>query len=75
MLGPDLRLNHHLHRRGRLWWVALTVYRKQFRVRLRRSLGTADITDARQRRDELIESISSEVDGVVVLRRPSSMRF
>jgi len=46
--------NHHLWRNGRLWWVAFTVLYDGWRQeRVRRSLGTADLEQARRRRDEL----------------------
>jgi len=47
--------NHHLWRNGRLWWVAFTVHLPGWRKeRIRTSLGTANIVEARRRRDELL---------------------
>jgi hypothetical protein len=47
--------NHHLWRNGRLWWVAFTVHLPGWqKERIRLSLGTADIAQARQARDELL---------------------
>jgi hypothetical protein len=47
--------DHHLWRNGRLWWVAFTVHLPGWRKeRVRSSLGTADIVEARRRRDELL---------------------
>ena len=50
-VDPD----HHLWRNGRLWWVAFTVHLPGWRKeRVRRSLGTADLAQARLRRDDLL---------------------
>jgi hypothetical protein len=47
--------NHHLWRNGRLWWVAFTVHLPGWqKERVRRSLGTADLHEARRLRDELL---------------------
>jgi hypothetical protein len=47
--------DHHLWRNGRLWWIAFTVHLPGWqKERIRRSLGTADLTEARRRRDELL---------------------
>ena len=47
--------NHHLWRNGRLWWIAITVhYPNWTAARVRRSLGTDDLTEARRRRDQLL---------------------
>lgn len=47
--------NHHLWRNGRLYWVAFTVHLPGWqKERVRLSLGTADIEQARQRRDDLL---------------------
>lgn len=54
--GPGLDdPNHHLWRNGRLWWVAFTVHLPGWRKdRVRVSLGTADLAEARRRRDTLL---------------------
>lgn len=58
MPGPNP--NHHLWRNGRLWWIAFTVLYDGWRQeRIRRSLGTANLEDARRRRDELIEQFAA----------------
>jgi hypothetical protein len=50
-LDPD----HHLWRNGRLWWVAFTVHLPSWqKERVRLSLGTPDLAEARRRRDELL---------------------
>src|SRR5689334_11027730 len=44
--------NHHLWRNGRLWWLAVTLLHDGWRQeRIRQSLGTADVLEARRRRD------------------------
>ncbi len=50
--NPD----HHLWRNGRLWWIAFTVHLPGWRKeRVRLSLGTADLAEARRRRDRIFE--------------------
>ena len=50
---PPADPDHHLWRNGRLWWIAMTVESAAGeRWRVRRSLKTADIEEARRRRDE-----------------------
>jgi len=47
--------NHHLWRNGRLWWIAFTVHLPGWqKERVRKSLGTASVDEARLRRDELL---------------------
>ena len=47
--------NHHLWRNGRFWWAAFTVVHQGWRQeRVRRSLGTAHVGEARRRRDALL---------------------
>ena len=49
--NPD----HHLWRNGRLWWVAFTVHLPGWqKERVRLSLGTADLHEARRLRDEVL---------------------
>ena len=49
--------DHHLWRNGRLWWVAFTVHLPRWRKdRVRLSLATPDVVEARRRRDELLAS-------------------
>jgi hypothetical protein len=44
--------DHHLWRNGRLWWIAFTIHRSDWTAeRIRRSLGTDDLSEARRRRD------------------------
>jgi hypothetical protein len=47
--------DHHLWRNGRLWWVAFTVHLPGWQKdRVRLSLGTDDLVEARRRRDQLL---------------------
>ena len=48
----DVNPDHHLWRNGRFWWVAFTLIHEGWRQeRVRRSLKTTDVTEARRRRD------------------------
>lgn len=61
--------DHHLWRNGRLYWVAFTVHLPGWRKeRVRRSLGTADVEEARRRRDVLFARLASEPDVTLRLR-------
>lgn len=58
--------NHHLWRNGRLWWVAFTVIYDGWRQeRVRRSLGTAELDEARRRRDELFQQYAASPNAQV----------
>ncbi len=47
--------DHHLWRNGRRWWIAFTVIHDGWRQeRVRHSLGTTDVLEARCRRDALL---------------------
>ena len=46
--------NHHLWKNGRLWWIAFTVHRGHRQERVRFSLLTADVLEARRRRDTVL---------------------
>lgn len=55
---PDPHPDHHLWRNGRLWWAAFTVVHADGRKRrLRRSLRTPDLGEARRRRDALLQQV------------------
>ena len=44
--------DHHLWRNGRLWWIAFTVHLPGWqKERIRLSLGTPDLREARRRLD------------------------
>lgn len=60
--------NHHLWRNGRLWWVAFTIHRGHLQERVRRSLGTADLVEARRRRDEVLSAAAALPDCSLSLR-------
>ncbi len=63
--SPD----HHLWRNGRLWWVAFTVHLPSWqKQRVRLSLGTDDLAEARRRRDELLQRYPQERDCTLSLR-------
>jgi len=63
------RDNHHLWRNGRLWWVAFTVHLPGWqKERVRKSLGTPEIAEARRRRDELLARYPSERGCTLSLR-------
>ena len=50
-IDPD----HHLWRNGHRWWIAFTVHLPGWqKERVRFSLGTADLTEARARRDQVL---------------------
>jgi hypothetical protein len=53
--------DHHLWRNGRLWWVAFTVHLPGWqKERVRCSLGTDDVVEARRRRDDLLRRYPQE---------------
>ena len=56
VLGSDeIHPNHHLWRNGRLWWVAFTIHLPNWqKERIRMSLRTDEIAEARRRRDDLL---------------------
>lgn len=63
--NPD----HHLWRNGRYWWIAFTLlYHGWRQERVRRSLKTADVHEARRRRDAILEHFSRSTDPVLSLR-------
>lgn len=62
---PELDPDHHLWKNGTRWWIAITVHTRDWRKqRIRKSLGTADIREARARRDSILRFFeqSSEYD-------------
>jgi len=63
--NPD----HHLWRNGRYWWIAFTLlYHGWRQERVRRSLKTADLQEARRRRDAILEHFARSSDPVLSLR-------
>lgn len=72
--------NHHLWRNGRLWWVAFTVIYDGWRQeRIRRSLGTADLEEARRRRDDLLQQYAltptAELPALRLAQHPEAPAF
>ncbi len=63
-IDPD----HHLWRNGRLWWIAFTIHRGHLHERVRFSLGTADVGEARQRRDEVLALYEQAEDCQISIR-------
>lgn len=63
-VDPD----HHLWRNGHLWWIAFTVHRGHRQERVRFSLGTDDVTEARRRRDRALALFAKARDCNVSLR-------
>lgn len=62
--------NHHLWRNGRLWWIAFTVIYDGWRQeRIRRSLQTADLEEARRRRDDVLHQYAAVPNAEVVAFR------
>lgn len=69
MSQPIVDPDHHLWRNGRLYWVAFTVHLPGWRKeRVRRSLGTADLEEARRRRDEVFDHVGRQPDVTLSLR-------
>lgn len=61
--------DHHLWRNGRLWWVAFTVHLPGWRKdRVRLSLGTTDVAEARRRRDALLRGYPQQNGCALSLR-------
>ncbi len=60
--------DHHLWRNGRLWWVAFTVHRGYRQERVRHSLHTEDVAEARRRRDRALEHAARDGGCEVSLR-------
>jgi hypothetical protein len=52
--------NHHLWNNRGTWWAHFTLHRDDYTAeRVRISLRTRDVEEARQRRDEILSSITS----------------
>jgi hypothetical protein len=68
------RSNHHLWQNGRLWWVAFTIHRPDWtQHRIRVSLRTANLVEARQRRDRLMEEFRRRDDCSLSVRLPGTV--
>jgi hypothetical protein len=67
--------DHHLWRNGRLWWIAFTVHLPNWqKERVRLSLGTADLAEARRRRDDLLRRYPEERGCLLSLRSGTRAR-
>lgn len=61
--------DHHLWRNGRRWWIAFTYHTADHRKhRVRESLGTCDVAEARRRRDERLARCEREHGNHLSLR-------
>ena len=61
--------NHHLWRNGRLWWIAFTVHKNDWTAeRVRRSLETDDLSEARRRRDRILSGYDGDTRYELSLR-------
>ncbi len=65
---PDAHPNHHLWRNGRLWWIAFTVHRGHRQERVRFSLATDDVGEARRRRDRFLRLYAQAEDLKISIR-------
>ena len=69
MQPTEIDPDHHLWKNGRLYWVAFTVHLPGWRKeRVRRSLGTTDLEEARRRRDALFAKLEEEREVRLSLR-------
>jgi hypothetical protein len=67
--GRGAHPDHHLWRNGRVFWVAFTFHTHEGKkYRVRRSLGTEDVAEARARRDALIEKHARQPGWWLALR-------
>ena len=67
--GPDTHPDHHLWRNGRRYWIAFTYHsRDERKHRVRQSLGTCDLAEARRRRDEVLARFERESGQKLSLR-------
>ncbi len=61
--------NHHLWKNGRLWWLAVTLLHDGWRQeRVRQSLGTDDLHEARRRRDLVLARFATPADAAAPSR-------
>ena len=67
--------NHHLWKNGRLWWLAVTLLHDGWRQeRIRQSLGTDDLSEARRRRDLVLARFAQPQPAPVRTARPAARR-
>jgi len=68
-IGPATHPDHHLWRNGRRWWIAFTYHTGDGRkFRVRESLGTCDLAQARARRDDRLARFERENHSRLSLR-------
>jgi hypothetical protein len=65
---PDADPNHHLWLNGRVWWIAFTVHQGHRQERVRLSLGTRDVAEARRKRDALLDLFARAAELRISLR-------
>lgn len=67
---PDAEnLNHHLWNNNGTWWVHYTVHRPDHtKERVRKSLGTSDLQQARTLRDHELKSLRGRKDLALSIR-------
>ena len=57
----DSNLNHHLWNNNGTWWIHYTIYPTPVTVeRIRHSLKTKSLTEARSRRDEILNELLNQ---------------
>jgi hypothetical protein len=67
--------NHHLWKNGRLWWLAVTLLHDGWRQeRIRQSLGTDDLGEARRRRDLVLARFAQPQPAPARAARPAARR-
>jgi hypothetical protein len=65
--------NHHLWKNGRLWWLAVTLLHDGWRQeRVRQSLGTDDLAEARRRRDLVLARFAKPQPAPARTARPAA---
>lgn len=69
-LHPESHPDHHLWRNGNVWWVAFTFHFAGRKYRVRKSLGTRDVAEARLRRDRTFAQYASKPGWSLSLRFP-----
>ena len=66
--------NHHLWKNGRLWWLAVTLLHDGWRQeRVRQSLGTDDLHEARRRRDLVLARFAAPAAAAAPSRGGSAL--
>lgn len=76
---PRKNLNHHIWSNNGTWWVHYTVHVGRRKKRIRESLSTNDLEEARRRRDALLAGAgallpSNERSDVVLTEHHGALR-